>query len=248
MKDRYIRLGVNIDHVATLRNARGGRCPDIIRAAKLVESSKADIITVHLREDRRHINEMDLKSILNVINIPLNLEIAVNSEMIAIAQNYNPNSICFVPENREELTTEGGLDVVSNFCKIQKKINPLLDCGINISFFIDPNEDQLKATNDLGVRTVEFHTGAYANAFTDNNINGVELELEKIKDSVSFASSINIASYAGHGLNYENVSSIAAIPEILELNIGHFLIGESVFHGLNYTISKMRKIIKESIE
>ena len=247
MISKHIRLGVNIDHVATLRNARGGTSPNIIRAAKLAERSGADLITVHLREDRRHINEIDLKSIIDAINIPLNLEISVNPEMIAIAQKYHPHNICFVPENREELTTEGGLDVVSNFDKIQQNITPLLDAGVKLALFIDPNENQLIATKKLGIDTVEFHTGAYANAFANNNKDEIELELKKIKNSVIFATKNQIVSHAGHGLNYDNLSSIASIPNILELNIGHFLIGEAIFFGLKDSISKMREIIEDSV-
>ena len=247
MKQKYIRLGVNIDHVATIRNARGGQYPSVVRAAKLVEGSGADLITVHLREDRRHINEADLKHILDVINIPLNLEIALNKEVIAIAKKYKPHSICFVPENREELTTEGGLDVVSNLNKIKKCIDPLLNEGINISLFVDPNKDQLSATNELGIKTIELHTGAYANAFENNNIDEIKLELKKIKDSVIFAKNLNIVCHAGHGLTFENVSDIASIPDIIELNIGHFLIGESIFLGLNNSINKMHEIINKSI-
>ena len=240
-----MRLGVNIDHVATIRNARGGNLPELSRAAKMAEKSGADLITVHLREDRRHINEMDLKTILNAINIPLNLEIAANPEMIAIAKKYNPHSVCFVPEKRKELTTEGGLDVSSNFKILQKIISPLLESEINVALFIDPDLEQLCATNELGIKTVEFHTGAYANAFSDKD--KMELELEKIKKSVLSAKKYNINSHAGHGLNYENVSLIASIPDIDELNIGHFLIGEAIFEGLKKTILKMRHIIKEAI-
>jgi pyridoxine 5-phosphate synthase len=247
VKHKYIRLGVNIDHIATLRNARGGKNPSIVRAAKLVENSGADLITVHLREDRRHINEDDLKCILESINIPLNLEISLNKEVIAIAKKCKPHSICFVPENREELTTEGGLDVVSNFNKIKTIIEPLLNDGINISLFVNPNKDQLLATNELGIKTIEFHTGAYANAFQNNNINEIELELKKIEDNVIFAKNLNIVSHAGHGLTFENVSNISSIPNIIELNIGHFLIGESIFLGLSDSISRMRKIINDSI-
>ena len=247
MKQKYIRLGVNIDHVATIRNARGGKCPSIVRAAQLAEIAGADLITVHLREDRRHINEVDLKDILDNINIPLNLEIALNKEVIAIAKIYKPHSICFVPENREELTTEGGLDVASNLDKIKQSIDPLLNEGINISLFVDPNKDQLLATNKLGIKTIELHTGAYANAYENNNIDETELEIKKLKDSVIFAKNLNIVSHAGHGLTYENVTNIASIPDILELNIGHFLIGESIFLGLSHSILKMRKIINDSI-
>ena len=244
MSNNHIRLGVNIDHVATIRNARGGNLPELSRAAKIVESSGADLLTVHLREDRRHVNEMDLETILNTINIPLNLEIAANPEMVLIAKKYKPHSVCFVPENRQELTTEGGLDVCLNFNYLKKVISPLLQSEINVALFIDPNIEQLIATHKLGIKTVEFHTGAYANAFL--NKDKVELELKKIRESVKYAKEHNINSHAGHGLNYENVSLIASIPNIHELNIGHFLIGEAIFEGLKKSILKMRHVIKEA--
>ena len=244
MSNNHIRLGVNIDHVATIRNARGGNLPELSRAAKIVESSGADLLTVHLREDRRHVNEMDLETILNTINIPLNLEIAANPEMVLIAKKYKPHSVCFVPENRQELTTEGGLDVCLNFNYLKKIISPLLQSEINVALFIDPNIEQLIATHKLGIKTVEFHTGAYANAFL--NKDKVELELKKIRESVKYAKEHNINSHAGHGLNYENVSLIASIPNIHELNIGHFLIGEAIFEGLKKSILKMRHVIKEA--
>ena len=244
MRKNHIRLGVNIDHVATIRNARGGNLPELSRAAKIVESSGADLLTVHLREDRRHVNEIDLETILNTINIPLNLEIAANPEMVLIAKKYKPHSVCFVPENRQELTTEGGLDVCLNFNYLKKIISPLLQSEINVALFIDPNIEQLIATHKLGIKTVEFHTGAYANAFL--NKDKVELELKKIRESVKYAKEHNINSHAGHGLNYENVSLIASIPNIHELNIGHFLIGEAIFEGLKKSILKMRHVIKEA--
>ena len=244
MSNNHIRLGVNIDHVATIRNARGGNLPELSRAAKIVESSGADLLTVHLREDRRHINEIDLETILNTINIPLNLEIAANPEMVLIAKKYKPHSVCFVPENRQELTTEGGLDVCLNFNYLKKIISPLLQSEINVALFIDPNIEQLIATHKLGIKTVEFHTGAYANAFL--NKDKVELELKKIRESVKYAKEHNINSHAGHGLNYENVSLIASIPNIHELNIGHFLIGEAIFEGLKKSILKMRHVIKDA--
>ncbi len=244
MSNNHIRLGVNIDHVATIRNARGGNLPELSRAAKIVESSGADLLTVHLREDRRHVNEIDLETILNTINIPLNLEIAANPEMVLIAKKYKPHSVCFVPENRQELTTEGGLDVCLNFNYLKKVISPLLQSEINVALFIDPNIEQLIATHKLGIKTVEFHTGAYANAFL--NKDKVELELKKIRESVKYAKEHNINSHAGHGLNYENVSLIASIPNIHELNIGHFLIGEAIFEGLKKSILKMRHVIKEA--
>ena len=245
MSNNHIRLGVNIDHVATIRNARGGNLPELSRAAKIVESSGADLLTVHLREDRRHVNEIDLETILNTINIPLNLEIAANPEMVLIAKKYKPHSVCFVPENRQELTTEGGLDVCLNFNYLKKIISPLLQSEINVALFIDPNIEQLIATHKLGIKTVEFHTGAYANAFL--NKDKVELELKKIRESVKYAKEHNINSHAGHGLNYENVSLIASIPNIDELNIGHFLIGEAIFEGLKKSILKMRHVIKEAL-
>ena len=244
MSNNHIRLGVNIDHVATIRNARGGNLPELSRAAKIVENSGADLLTVHLREDRRHVNEIDLENILNAINIPLNLEIAANPEMVLIAKKYKPHSVCFVPENRQELTTEGGLDVCLNFNYLEKVISPLLQSEINVALFIDPNIEQLIATHKLGIKTVEFHTGAYANAFL--NKDKVELELKKIRESVKYAKEHNINSHAGHGLNYENVSLIASIPNIHELNIGHFLIGEAIFEGLKKSILKMRHVIKEA--
>ncbi len=243
---RYVRLGVNIDHVATLRNARGGNYPEVIEAAKIVEKSGADLVTVHVREDRRHINEKDLENILKIINIPLNLEIAANSEMINIATKYRPNSICFVPEKRQEITTEGGLDVIKNFDYIKKNLKNFSDLDINLAIFIDPDIDQIMATHRLGIDTLEFHTGSYANAFlTKNNI---ELELEKIRESTAFAKKLGFNCHAGHGLTFDNVSSIASVKDIVELNIGHFIIGNSIFDGLEKSIIKMRNIISKAVK
>ena len=239
--NRYIRLGINIDHVATLRNARGSNYPDVIKAAKIVEKSGADLITVHVREDRRHINENDLKNILNTVNIPVNLEIAANLEMIEIATQYNPKFVCFVPENRKEITTEGGLDVVRNFKELSKVLKSILESEIILSMFIDPDKEQIKATKDLGVSTVEFHTGSYADAFIKKQ--NVDKELKKIEENVIFAKENGINCHAGHGLTFENVAKIAALPEIKELNIGHFIIADSIFNGLQNSILKMRNII-----
>ena len=238
---RYVRLGVNIDHVATLRNARGENYPEVVEAAKIVEKSGADLITVHVREDRRHINERDLGEIIKVINIPVNLEIAANSEMIEIAKNLKPKSICFVPEKRQEITTEGGLDVIKNYDNLKKSIKMLSNTDINIALFIDPDKDQLVATNKLGIKTIEFHTGSYANAFA-KKIN-VENELNKMRESTAFAKNIGLNCHAGHGLTFENVSSIVSIKDIVELNIGHFIIANSIFNGLANSILKMREII-----
>ena len=243
---RYVRLGINIDHVATLRNARGESYPEVTEAAKIVEKSGADLVTVHVREDRRHINEKDLGDILNVINIPVNLEIGANLEMIKIANEYKPKYVCFVPEKRQEITTEGGLDVINNFDKLKKIIKSLSNDNINLAIFIDPDKDQLIATQKLGVKTIEFHTGSYANAFI--NKNNVELELKKITESTAFANKLGLTCHAGHGLTYDNVSSIVSINDIVELNIGHFIIANSIFEGLENSILKMRKIISKTIK
>ena len=243
---RYVRLGVNIDHVATLRNARGENYPEVTEAARIVEKSGADLVTVHVREDRRHVNEKDLGDILKVINIPVNLEIAANLEMVKIAVKYKPKYVCFVPEKRQEITTEGGLDVVNNFDKLKKIIKFLSNHNINLAIFIDPDKDQLIATQKLGVKTIEFHTGSYANAFTKRN--NVELELKKITEGTTFAKKLGLNCHAGHGLTYDNVGAILSINDIVELNIGHFIIANSIFNGLENSILKMRNIISEAIK
>ena len=240
---RYIKLGVNIDHVATLRNARGGNYPNVVQAAKVAEQSGADSITVHIREDRRHINETDLENLLDSINVPLNLEIAAKEETVAIALKNQPKSVCFVPENRQEITTEGGLDVKKNFNHLKQMIDPMLKTDIKISLFIDPSEEQLYATKDLGVNTIELHTGAYANAF-EKNID-LEFELNRLQSSAMLAEDLSLNCHAGHGLNFENVVSIAKIKNILELNIGHFIIADSIFNGLQNSIQKMKNLINE---
>ena len=240
---RHIRLGINIDHVATLRNARGENYPEVVEAAKIVEKSGADLVTVHVREDRRHINEKDLGDILNVINIPVNLEIAANPEMVRIAVEHKPKCVCIVPERRQEITTEGGLDVVNNFDKLKKICKLFSNNNINLAFFIDPDKDQLIATHKLGVKTIEFHTGIYANAFMQKS--NVEKELKKIIESAAFAKELGLNCHAGHGLTFENVSPIASIKMIDELNIGHFIIANSIFDGLETSIIKMREIISK---
>ena len=242
---RHVRLGINIDHVATLRNARGENYPEVTEAARIVEKSGADLVTVHVREDRRHINEKDLGDILNAINIPVNLEIGANFEMIKIAKEYKPKCVCFVPEKRQEITTEGGLDVINNFDKLKNILRSFSNNNISIAIFIDPDKDQLIATQKLGVKTIELHTGSYANAFIKKN--NVELELKKITESATFARKLGLNCHAGHGLTYNNVSSIVSINDIVELNIGHFIIANSIFEGLENSILKMRKIISETI-
>ena len=241
---RYIKLGVNIDHVATLRNARGGNYPNVVQSAKVAENSGADSITVHLREDRRHINENDLENLLDNIKVPLNLEIAAKEETVAIALKKQPKSVCFVPENRQEITTEGGLDVEKNFNYLKQIIDPILKTDIEIAFFIDPSKEQLYATKDLGVNTIELHTGAYANAF-EKNID-LEFELNRLQSSAILAEDLLLNCHAGHGLNFENVVSIAKINNILELNIGHFIIADSIFNGLQNSIKKMKNIINKA--
>ena len=243
---RYVRLGINIDHVATLRNARGENYPEVTEAARIVENCGADLVTVHVREDRRHISEKDLGDILNAINIPVNLEIGANSEMVKIAIEYKPKFVCFVPEKRQEITTEGGLDVINNFDKLKKILKSFSNENINVAIFIDPDKDQLIATQKLGVKTIEFHTGGYANAFIKKN--NVELELKKITESTAFAKKLGLNCHAGHGLTYDNVSAIASINDIVELNIGHFIIANSIFYGLENSISKMRNIISNAIK
>tara|TARA_X000000950_G_scaffold240839_1_gene294099 strand:- start:66 stop:803 length:738 start_codon:yes stop_codon:yes gene_type:complete len=243
---RYVRLGINIDHVATLRNARGENYPDVIEAAKIVEKSGADLVTVHVREDRRHINEKDLSNILNAINIPVNLEIAAKPEMVEIAVEHKPKCVCFVPEKRQEITTEGGLDVVNNFDKLKKIFRLFSNNNINLAIFIDPDKDQLIASHKLGVKTIEFHTGSYSNAFIKKT--NVDIELKKIIESAAFAKELGLNCHAGHGLTYDNVSSIVSISDIVELNIGHFIIANSIFDGLENSILKMRNIISEAIK
>ena len=243
---RYVRLGINIDHVATLRNARGEKYPEVVKAAKTVEKSCADLITVHIREDRRHINEKDLEDILDVINIPMNLEIAANPEMVKVAKNYKPKSICFVPERRQEITTEGGLDVIKNFDNLKKILKNFSNSDINVALFVDPAKDQLIATHELGIKTIEFHTGSYANAFIQKT--NVDVELKKIIESTDFAKELGLNCHAGHGLTFENVSPIASIKNIVELNIGHFIIANSIFDGLESSILEMRRIISKAVK
>jgi pyridoxine 5-phosphate synthase len=234
-----IRLGINIDHVATLRNARGGLHPCPIRAALLALEAGADGITAHLREDRRHIKDDDIERLKAEIPLPLNFEMAATDEMLAIALRVKPQAVCLVPEKREELTTEGGLDVVLMEKTLKPYVQRLQDNGSRVSLFIDPNTAQIDAASRIGARVVELHTGSYAaSAIFPRNDN-----LELLQKAASYANSLGLEVHAGHGLDYKNVADIAAIPEIIELNIGHFLIGEAVFIGLKKAIIQMRKII-----
>ncbi|PKR59530.1 pyridoxine 5'-phosphate synthase [Thalassospira lohafexi] len=238
-----LRLGVNIDHVATVRNARGGVAPDPARAAALAQAAGADGITAHLREDRRHISDDDMKKLREHIDIPLNFEMAATDEMLAIALETKPHAVCLVPEKREERTTEGGLDVAGGHNHLKRFVSELGDAGIRVSLFIEASKEQLDAAKSLGAPVVEIHTGAYCDAQTEDDRNR---ELQRIGKAVAYGSAIGLEIHAGHGLNYDTVKPIAAIPAIAELNIGHFLIGEAIFVGLEAAIGKMRRLMDEA--
>lgn len=234
-----LRLGINIDHVATLRNARGGDNPCPVRAALLAQEAGANGITAHLREDRRHIRDNDIIRLKNEVPLPLNLEMAASEEMLDIALKVKPHAICLVPEKREELTTEGGLDVVAMEKILTPYIKKLQDNGSRVSLFIAPNVEQIESAKRTDAKVVELHTGTYAE-------NPSQANLEAIINAAKHANNLGLEVHAGHGLNYENVGDIAAIPEIVELNIGHFLIGEAVFVGLKESIIQMRQIMDEA--
>ncbi len=238
-----LRLGVNIDHVATIRNARGGDHPDPVRAAQIVASVGGDGITAHLREDRRHIRDADLERIMAATDLPLNLEMAATEEMLTIALRHKPNAACIVPEKREERTTEGGLDAAGQHNHLAPIVSKLADAGIRVSLFIEPEARQIEAAMHLGADIVEFHTGRYAHLTLDGDTAGVEAELRRISDAVALAAKNGIEAHAGHGLTFENVQPIAAIPQIAELNIGHYLIGEAIFIGLEGAVRKMRQLM-----
>jgi pyridoxine 5-phosphate synthase len=242
---RPLRLGVNIDHVATIRNARGGDHPDPVRAAEIVAAVGGDGITAHLREDRRHIRDEDLARIQAATNLPLNLEMAATREMLAIALRHKPHAACIVPEKREERTTEGGLDAAGMHNTLAPIAEELRAAGIRVSLFIEADERQLDAALRLGAPVVEFHTGEYAHAFVDGDAGKVERELRRITDMAALAAKNGIEPHAGHGLTFENVQPIAAIPQLAELNIGHYLIGEAVFVGLENAIRRMRELMDE---
>jgi len=234
-----IRLGVNIDHVATLRNARGGVFPDPIEAAKIAETSGADGITAHLREDRRHIKDNDIYRLVTEVDLPLNFEMAATQEMLDIAAEHRPHAACIVPEKREEITTEGGLDVVGQLDRLRRVCQELLSVGTRVSLFIEANERQIQAAAELGVPVIEIHAGAYSDAEPKEQL----VELEKIKAAIQTATDLGLECHVGHGLNYQNVEKIAEIKNVAELNIGHFLIGDAVFSGLSESIKKMRSLI-----
>ena len=234
-------LGVNIDHVATLRNARGGVEPSVIKAAEIAEASGATSITTHLREDRRHIKDEDVYDLINKIKTNLNLEMAMADDIREIAIDVKPHSICLVPEKRQEVTTEGGLDVVGQLEKVTKFIKPILDADIIVSLFIDPEEEQVKASAKTGAQFIEMHTGSYAECF---GYKEEEEEFQKLKKAAELAQSLGLKVNAGHGLNYENVHRMHEIKGLYELNIGHSIISRAVFNGLPEAVKKMRDLIK----
>jgi pyridoxine 5-phosphate synthase len=241
-----LRLGVNIDHVATVRNARGGAYPDPLRAAKLSEEAGADGITAHLREDRRHISDADIDGLMEVLTVPLNFEMAATPEMQAIALRHKPHAVCIVPEKREERTTEGGLEVAREENRIAHFIAPLRDAGCRVSIFIAADQRQIEAAHRIGAQVIELHTGAYCDFHAEGNIAARDSELQKLSEMSSLAHSLGLEVHAGHGLTYDTVSPIAQLPEVIELNIGHFIIGEAIFRGLTPAIAEMRRLMDEA--
>jgi pyridoxine 5-phosphate synthase len=234
-----MRLGVNIDHVATIRNARGGAHPDPVRAARIAAEAGADQITAHLREDRRHISDDDIRRLTTEIDLPLNLEMAATEEMLAIALRHRPFAACVVPEKRRELTTEGGLDVRGGAAELGPIVSRLKEAGIRVSLFIDPDLDQVRAAHTIGASVIEIHTGSYCDATGAAR----DAELARVRAAAAEASALGLEVHAGHGLSYDSVGPIAAIPQIVELNIGHFLVGEAIFVGLKDAIRQMRAAI-----
>ncbi len=243
MASSILRLGVNIDHVATIRNARGGDHPDPMRAVRIVEAAGGDGITVHLREDRRHIRDTDLDTIMAEAQLPVNLEMAATEEMLAIALRHKPHAACIVPERREERTTEGGLDAAGQHNHLAPIVSALSDAGIRVSLFIEPDPRQIEAAMRLRAPVVEYHTGRYAHLFQDNDPDGVAAELKRVADAAALAVKNGIEPHAGHGLTFENVQPIAAIPQLAELNIGHYLVGEAIFIGLEESVRHMRTLM-----
>ena len=246
MTDSRLRLGVNIDHVATVRNARGSAWPDPLRAALLAEAAGADGITAHLREDRRHIRDADMEALRAGIGIPLNFECAATDEMAAIVLRLKPHAVCLVPEKREERTTEGGLDVAGDENRLAQYIAPLREAGCRVSMFIGHDPRQIEASARIGAAVVEMHTGHYSDLHAEGRMAEAETELAALVRGAALAHALGLEVHAGHGLTYDNVAPIAAIPELRELNIGHFLIGEAIFMGLEDSIGEMRRRMDEA--
>jgi pyridoxine 5-phosphate synthase len=239
LSPHHLRLGVNIDHVATIRNARGGLHPDPLRAAEMAAAAGADGITVHLREDRRHITDADLDRLSIGVALPINLEMAATDEMLGIALRHRPHAACIVPERRAERTTEGGLDAAGQHNSLQPIVGRLRDAGMRVSLFIAPDERQLEAAARLGAPVVELHTGPYAHAEGEAAV----AELARLERAMAIGVAMGLEIHAGHGLTYENVTPVAALPQLAELNIGHFLVGEAVFVGLSAAIARMRSMM-----
>jgi pyridoxine 5-phosphate synthase len=241
-----LRLGVNIDHVATIRNARGGAHPDPVRAATLAAHAGADGITAHLREDRRHISDEDIDRLAREIELPLNLEMAATGEMLAIALRHLPHAACIVPEKREERTTEGGIDAAGQHNRLSPFVRQLGEARIRVSLFVEPDTTQLDAAKSLGAPVVELHTGAYCEAAAHGDGKARDRLLEKLREAAAYGAKLGLEVHAGHGLGYDTVKPVAAISEIRELNIGHFLIGEAIFIGLEASIRRMRALMDEA--
>lgn len=241
-----LRLGVNIDHVATVRNARGGDYPDPVRAALMAEIAGADGITAHLREDRRHISDLDIERLMDSLKVPLNFEMAPTDEMQAIALRHKPHAVCIVPEKREELTTEGGLDVARDENRLAQFIAPIRDAGCRVSIFVAADMRQIDAAAKIGAEIVELHAGAYCDLFAEGHIEESNAELEKLREMSVHAHGLGLEVHAGHGFTYETVKPVAEFPEVMELNIGHFIIGEAIFRGLEPAIAEMRRLMDEA--
>lgn len=241
-----LRLGVNIDHVATVRNARGGAYPDPLRAARVAQEAGADGITAHLREDRRHISDADIEGLMETLTVPLNFEMAATDEMQRIALRHKPHAVCIVPEKREEKTTEGGLEVAREENRLAHFIAPLREAGSRVSIFIAADQRQIEAAHRIGAEVIELHTGAYCDAHAEGRFEVRDAELERLREMAALGHSLGLEVHAGHGLSYETVQPIAAFPEVVELNIGHFLVGESIFRGLGPAIAEMRRLMDEA--
>lgn len=241
-----LRLGVNIDHVATVRNARGSAYPDPVRAAKLAESAGADGITAHLREDRRHIRDADIEALMSELTVPLNFEMAATDEMQKIALRHVPHAVCIVPEKREEKTTEGGLEVVRDENRIAHFIAPLRDAGCRVSLFVAADEAQVKSAARVGAQVVELHAGAYCDFVSEGKLSEAALELERLRNMSAYGHELGLEVHAGHGITFDTVEPLAAFPELMELNIGHFLIGEAIFSGLDSAIRRMRALMDKT--
>ena len=242
-KTDRLRLGVNIDHVATVRNARGGDTPDPLRAARLAEEAGADGITAHLREDRRHITDRDIDALMEALSVPLNFEMDATDEMMQIALRHNPLVVFIVPEKREERTTEGGLEVAREENRLAHFIAPLREAGCRVSIFIAADPAQIEAAARIGAEVVELHTGAYCDAHAEERYMARDVELQALREMSTYAHSLGLEVHAGHGLTYDTVGPVAAFPEVRELNIGHFLIGEAIFCGLKPAIVRMRELM-----